>query len=159
MNISTSFPYRIPEDISTWKFPLYFPQNFKMRYNDIRRVPVVRKYPSDDLRSFVIEFKMFTVLGILPSHFNLDLKNPLNFPVDSHFTYNPSFRVGSLHQPQGFPTESAWFCPLGWKCLFSSENISQKTEHIFNHLYNVVAKCSLWQSLTTDYLIFGVVLN
>ena len=103
MDISTSFPYRIPEGISSWKFPLYFPQNFKMRYNYIRRVPVVRKYPSDDLRSFVIEFKMFTVLGILPFHFNLDLKNPLNFPVDSHFTYNPSFCVGSLHQPQGIP--------------------------------------------------------
>ena len=66
MDISTSFPYRIPEDISTWEFPLYFPQKFKMRYNDMQRVPVVRKYPSDDLRSFVIELKCLQVWGYFP---------------------------------------------------------------------------------------------
>ena len=27
----------------------------------------------------------------LPSHFNRDLKFPLNFRVDSRFTYNPNF--------------------------------------------------------------------
>ena len=44
-------------------------------------------------------------------------KFPLNFSVDSRFTYNPNFSGDSppprIHHPQGFPAESAWFCPLG----------------------------------------------
>ena len=40
-----------------------------------------------------------------------------NFPVDSRFTHNPNFSGDSppprIHHPQGFPAESARFCPLG----------------------------------------------
>ena len=39
LDISASFPCGIPGDISTWKFPLRFPQNFKMPYNDIPKCP------------------------------------------------------------------------------------------------------------------------
>ena len=46
---------------------------------------------------------MFTGLGKLPSHFNPDLKNSLNFHVDSRFTYNPNLHVDSLHQQPQSP--------------------------------------------------------
>ena len=55
--VSASFPCRIPGDITTWKFPSFFPQNFKMQYSDIGRVPVMWKYPSDELMTFFVELK------------------------------------------------------------------------------------------------------
>ena len=51
------FPCGIPGDISMLKFPLWFPQNFKMQFNDTGRVPVMLKYPSDDLMSFFGELE------------------------------------------------------------------------------------------------------
>ena len=51
VDISAFFSCGIPGDISTWKFPLCFPQNFKWQFNDIGRVPVMWKYPRDDLMS------------------------------------------------------------------------------------------------------------
>ena len=36
-----------------------FPQNFKMQYKDIGRVPVEGKYPSDDLMSYFGELKCY----------------------------------------------------------------------------------------------------
>ena len=82
-------------------FPSYFPQNLKMQYSDIRRVPVVWKYPCYDWMSLVnLNVHM---LRELPSHFNEDLKIPLNIRMDSRFTYSPNFCVDSLHQQPHSP--------------------------------------------------------
>ena len=44
-------------------------------------------------------------------------KIPFNFCVNSHFHFNPNFRMvfppPSTHHPWRFPAESGWFCPLG----------------------------------------------
>ena len=47
--------------------------------------------------------KIFTGLGKLASHFNPDLKIPLNFRMDSRFTYNSKFHMDSLHQQPQSP--------------------------------------------------------
>mgnify|MGYP001793070419 CR=1 FL=1 len=66
VDISASFPCGIPGYISTWKFALCFPKNFKMQYNSIGRVQVMWKYPSDDLMSFFSELKCLQVWGNFP---------------------------------------------------------------------------------------------
>ena len=67
-------------EFSTWIFPPPFPVEslgifpcgnfpyaslkiFKMQFNDVGRVPVMWKYPSDDLMSFFGEIKCLQVLG------------------------------------------------------------------------------------------------
>ena len=47
-------------------FPRASLKNFKMQFNDIGRVPVMWKYPSDDLMSFFGELKCFQVWGNFP---------------------------------------------------------------------------------------------
>ena len=89
-------------------FPRASLKNFKMQFNHIGRVPVMWKYPSDDLMSFFGELKCLQVRGNFPLNSTPVLKFSLNFHVDSRFTYNPNFSVDSLHQqPQ------SRFCPLG----------------------------------------------
>ena len=85
MDISTSSPCIIAKDISTWKFPSYFPQNFKLhvQYKDIGRVPVEWKYPSDDLMSFFGELKCLQVW-----------ETTLSFPPG--FESSPEFLCGFL---------------------------------------------------------------
>ena len=76
---------------------------------------------------------MLTSLGKLSSHFNLDLKIPLNFRVDCCLTYDQNFRMDSLYQQppsRGLPADSAWFCPLGW--LLSSP-ITTRKSHFTTH--------------------------
>ena len=70
-------------EFSMWIFPPPFPveslgifprgnfpraslKNFKMQFNDIGRVPVMWKYPSDDLMSFFGELKCLQVWGNFP---------------------------------------------------------------------------------------------
>ena len=47
-------------------FPRASLKHFKMQFNDIGRVPVIRKYPSDDLMSFFGELKYLQVWGNFP---------------------------------------------------------------------------------------------
>ena len=76
-------------------------KNFKMQHNDIERVQVMWKYPTHNLMPFFGELKYLQVWGNFPLILTPILKLPLNFRVDSCFTYNPNFRVDSLHhQPQ-----------------------------------------------------------
>ena len=84
-------------------FPCVSPRNVKMEYNDIGRVPVMWKYPSDDLMSFLGELKCLQVRGNFPLIQTLIWKFPLDFRVDSRFTYNPNIRVDSLHQQPPSP--------------------------------------------------------
>ena len=62
------------------------------------------------------------------------LKFPLNFPVDSRFTDNPSFSGDSpppkIHHHQGFPAKSARFCPLG---LFLGPLLVWQDLRVLNH--------------------------
>ena len=60
--------------------------------------------------------KMDAGLRKLPSHFNRDLKFPLNFRVDSRFTYNPNFRGFLHHQPPspGIPRKIRENLPAGF---------------------------------------------
>ena len=98
VDISASFPCRFPGDISTWKYLSCFPQHFKMQFNDIGRVPVVWRHPSDDLMSFFGELKCLQIWGNFPLISTPIWKFPLNFHMDARFTYNPNFHVDSLHQ-------------------------------------------------------------
>ena len=103
-------------------FPCAPFKNFKMQFNDIGRVSVIRKYPSNDLMSFFGELKCLQVWGNFPLILSPIYKLPLNFHMDSRFTYKPIFRVDSLlqqSQSPGFPMESTRFCPLGYSSLLS----------------------------------------
>mgnify|MGYP001796171023 CR=1 FL=1 len=97
-------------------FPRAFLINFKMQFNDIGRVSVMWKYPSDDLLSFFGELKCLQV-GETFLSFQPRFKN---FPGISTWilvtlTTQISTWIPSTNnqKPQGFPTESARFCPLG----------------------------------------------
>ena len=98
-----------------------FPQNFKMQFNDIGRVPDVRKQPSDDLMSCFGESKCLQVWGNFSFISTVIKKFPLNFRVDSCFTYNRNYRVDSLHQQPpslGIPLRICKILPtLGQKRL------------------------------------------
>ena len=61
---------RIPADIFSWKFPSYFPQNFKMN----RTGPSCVKISQCWFDVIVWWIRMFSGFGQLPSHFNRDLK-------------------------------------------------------------------------------------
>ena len=116
-----------------WIFPPHFPVEslgkfprgnflcvslkiFKMQFNDIGRISVMWKYPSDDLMSFFGELKFLQVWRNFPLISTPIWKFPLNFHVDSRFTCNPNFHMDSFHkqkQSPGIPHGSARFCPLG----------------------------------------------
>ena len=120
-------------EFSMWIFPPPFPveslgifprgnfprvslKNFKMQYKDIGRVPVMWKYLSDDLMSFFGEIKCLQVWGNFPLISTPIWKFPLNFRVDSRFTYNPNFHVDSLHQQPkslGIPCRIREILPAG----------------------------------------------
>ena len=120
-------------EFSMWIFPPPFPveslgifprgnfprvslKNFKMQYKDIGRVPVMWKYLSDDLMSFFSEIKCLQVWRNFPPNSTPIWKFPLNFRVDSRFTYNPNFHVDSLHQQPkslGIPCRIREILPAG----------------------------------------------
>ena len=105
-----------------WNFPHVFLKKFKMEYNDLGRVPVMWEFPSDDLMTFFGELKCLKVWGNFLLTSTPIRKFPLNFCVDSHFTWNPNFRVDSLHhQPPslGILRRIREILPVGnhWKNL------------------------------------------
>ena len=106
--------------LSQWNPWGYFPRaslkNFKMQFNDIGRVPVMWKYPSDDLMPFIGELKCLQVWRNFPLISSPIQKFSLNFHGDSRFTYNPNIHVDSLHQqPQslGIPHGIREILPAG----------------------------------------------
>ena len=116
VDISTSSPNKILEDISTWKFPSYFPQNFKTHYNDIGSILVVWNESSDDLMSFSGELKLLQVWRKFP------LISPLiwKFPgISVWILVSPTTQISTLipstiiYHPRGFPAASARLCQLG----------------------------------------------
>ena len=60
------FPVESLEIFPRGNFPRASPKNFKMKFNDIGRVPVMWKYPSDDLMSLFGELKCLQVWGNFP---------------------------------------------------------------------------------------------
>ena len=117
------FPVESLEIFPRGNFPFASPKNFKMKFNDIGRVPVMWKYHSDDLMSFFGELKCLQVWGNFPLILTPIWKFSLNFHVDSCFTYNPNFHVDSLHQQSQSPGN-----PLGIREILPSGtafNISQ----------------------------------
>ena len=91
-------------------------KDFKMQHNDIGRAQVMWKYPTHSLMSFFGELKYLQVWGNFSLILIMILNVPLNFRVDSCFTYNPNFRMDSLHQqPQspGIPCRIPEILPAG----------------------------------------------
>ena len=95
-----SFPVESVGKFLRGNFPCVSLKNFKMQYNDIGIVRVMRKYLSDDLMSFFGEIKYLQVLGKLPSHLNPDLKISPEFPRGFSFHLQPKF-------PREFPPPTA----------------------------------------------------
>ena len=94
--LSPPFPVESLGMFPFGNFPCFYPQNLKMQYNDIGRVPVMSKISQWWFDVILWWIKIFTGLGKLPSHFKLDLKTSPKFPREFSFYLQPKF-------PRGFP--------------------------------------------------------
>ena len=103
VDISAAFPCGIPGDISTLKLPLCFPQNFKMQYNDIGRVPVVGNIPVIILCHSLVNYNVYRFEETLLS-FQPQFGNSPEFPHGILFHLSPKI-------PQNLRDFAHW---AGW---------------------------------------------